>query len=386
MDEAREHLELAWEAEEGGDFLSAEQHYKACVALAPNFAQAWLTYGKMLGDLRRFDEAVGALERAKADPDILGKVFQRMGRIYCDQALWPQAEEAFRKALELEHKATTLIFLGYVLGSVERTGEAIECYQAALEIEGDNEEAHYNLGYEYRRLKNYEQAIMHLRRAIAIDPDYARVYAELGFVLSGAQATQAERGEARQMLETSIRLDPGYGWSRLYLATLLMELGEKKAAGEHYKAAVEIWPQQSFARTVYGEYLAETSDDPKLALSHLRKAIELEPNDAHAFYHLGNQLLRWNRRVEGERHVKRAAELGNDYAKRLLGRLQPYTPKEERRQICAECGAPLEPRQNWWCGECGTDLRIKDYQQRHEYRSTERGRALRRGFEALLPR
>ena len=74
----------------------------------------------------------------------------------------------------------------YSVAHLDRLGrhdEAEECLRKALEVDPDYDEAHYNLGYNYKKEGKFALAEKHLRRAIEIDPKYAQAYAELGALL-----------------------------------------------------------------------------------------------------------------------------------------------------------------------------------------------------------
>src|SRR6185295_16818587 len=118
--------------------------------LAPGYSRGWLIYGDVLCKLKRFDESLRALRNAESDPDISWLAFGRMGSLYSEKGETKQAIAAFRKSIDLKPKAYTFNFLGVELTGIGRRPEAIDCYTAALELEPENEEAHYNLGCEYR--------------------------------------------------------------------------------------------------------------------------------------------------------------------------------------------------------------------------------------------
>jgi len=299
--------------------------------------------------------------------------------------MWPEAEQAFRSSLALQRTTYAHVYLGVTLANAKRSTEAIESYKAALEIDPNFDEAHYNLGVEYHIAKDDNNAVLHFRRAIAIDPNYGIAYAQLGKLLGGlAHKNEDKLREARHLLETATHFEPNDGWSRLYLANLCWRLCDNRAAERHYIAAIKILPTLGITHQCYAEFLAAKSDDRELMRFHVDRAIELDPQKAGWVYRLGSRLMRWHRRGEAEYYLKRAHELGYTTAKVVLDRLDEYIPKQDHWQICAECGTPLEPRNKWWCSECGTDLRIKKCQERYEYRSIKREYAQQ--FETLLPR
>ena len=275
------------------------------------------------------------------------------------QELWLQAEQAFLKSLTLKLRVTTWVFLGHTYSSLGRLDDAIESYKGALKLEPDYDEAHYNLGCSYRLRGEFDKSIHHLRHAIAADPKYSHAYAELGFALAEPGADASALLEAKSALVKSISLDPEYGWSRLYLANIHWRLGENQSAEEEYEAAIRIWPNSEVAYVSLAQFLAGTGDDRPRIKRHFQKAIKCDPKYAAAHYHYGGNLLNWNRRKEGERHLRQAAALGDRRAKELLAGLSPYVPKQERWPSCPVCGAPWKQAGSWYCPDCGNDMRSK---------------------------
>jgi len=236
-------------------------------------------------------------------------------------------------------------------------------------------EDHFRLGCDCRKQKDYAQAANHFRNAIALDPFYAAAHAELGAALIGlAGKAKGVLPEARRALETALQLDPEDGWSELFLTNLFQRTGEIPEAEKYFKSVLARWPNLGIAHIHYGLFIDEHFKDYTRAKFHLKKAVALGPNDDGSLYSLGMFLCRHSRIKEGERFLKRAAELGHAHASHILNRQFEYVPKLQRWQICVECGSLLNARESWWCNECGADLRIKPYQLAHEYQFEPRFR------------
>lgn len=65
----------------------------------------------------------------------------------------------------------------------------------------DNALVRYGLGTEYLKLQQYEQAVMHLQKAVEFDPKYSAAWKLLGKAFAGAGQT----GEAIAAYEQGIR-------------------------------------------------------------------------------------------------------------------------------------------------------------------------------------
>lgn len=353
-------FEQAVAAEESGKLLLAVELLEKCLALDESFARGWLYYASLLMELKKWPEAIKAAERLLTDSTMDAIAHSTIGQCYSEQELWAQAEQAFRQSLAIKPRVTTCVFLGLTLSELGRDDEAIESYKAALTLEPEYDEAHYNLGCCYRLRGDYGNAIHHFRRAIAADIKYSQAHAELGFALARTNTDASMLLEAKHSIEQAVSLDPNYGWSRIYLANILWRLGENQLAEEHYEAAIRIWPNSEVAHLCFAQFLAGTTEDRRRIKRHFKKAIKCAPDYASALYHYGGNLLNWNRRKEGERFLRSAAKLGHRKAKQLLDGLRPYVAKQERWPSCPGCGAPRKQNGSWWCADCGKDMRSKN--------------------------
>src|SRR4029453_14851631 len=70
----------------------------------------------------------------------------------------------------------------------------------------DNATAVYNIGWSHNELKQYQQAIAPLERAVRLKPDYAEAHSELGYALR-----KRERfSDAMRSYNQAIQLKPDY--------------------------------------------------------------------------------------------------------------------------------------------------------------------------------
>jgi tetratricopeptide (TPR) repeat protein len=95
-----------------------------------------------------------------------------------------EAEAAYRRAIALKPKfATAHNNLGVLLKKTGRLAEAEAAYRRALEANADYPEAHNNLGVLYKESDCLNEAEAAYRRAIMLKPDYADACWNLALVL-----------------------------------------------------------------------------------------------------------------------------------------------------------------------------------------------------------
>jgi serine/threonine protein kinase/Flp pilus assembly protein TadD len=120
---------------ERGLYEPALQQFRRAVALAPDYGYAWADLGTCLMEMKRYDEAFDALERASVLVDDvitwfhLAKVSAALGR--WDEAL-ASVDEALR--LEPEHEQAWFAKGVALLDGLDRSEEALRCFETAQDL------------------------------------------------------------------------------------------------------------------------------------------------------------------------------------------------------------------------------------------------------------
>jgi len=97
-----------------------------------------------------------------------------------------------------------------------------------------------------------DEAILHYRQALALNPQYPEASNNLGEALAGKGAVK----EAIAQFEKAVELDPGYTVARANLGLVLARAGQTDKAIFHLKKAVEAKPDAADARRNLGHALA----------------------------------------------------------------------------------------------------------------------------------
>ena len=161
-----------------GDGASA-----AAAAPAPGAGPAGGTPSGSGGAVRApFMEMVGELEReiAAAPGDPAPRL--RLAALYFDAGLWPQAEQAYGRYLEVRpDDPSALVDLGVALYQQGRFEDALGRFRRAREIDPDLPQARFNealvLAFGLRRFDEAEAVVEELRRLRPDDPDVERLAA-----------------------------------------------------------------------------------------------------------------------------------------------------------------------------------------------------------------
>ena len=143
-----------------------------------------------------------------------------------------------------------------------------------------------------------DEAIAHLRKAVALYPEYVMAHNDLGAQL----LSQAKLDEAAEEFRRAIQLDPKAFNPRLNLGIVLVQQLRFSEAVDMLKTALALDPNAPAARLYYGLAL-KGSNVPDQAVRELKLAHTLGgPAYALALFHLGQVYMN-----EGERDLARRA-------------------------------------------------------------------------------
>lgn len=281
----------------------------------------------------RPSEQLDVYLKLKNDPERASNVYTTIGRSWLDLKNYERAGQAFTRSTELtDHpKSWVWSMLGFTQSRRKDRKAAIFSYQQALIIDPENDEAHYNLGCDFRFENDFVRAEAHLREAVRIDDRYSIAFTELGFVL--IRSDDAVRlNEGIQCLRKSMAIDPDYYWTRLYLGIGLWRCGRLKAAEKQYREAIRICPSKDVGYWCYGNFLSCERHDSRKAEEHLSKAVKLSPRSSEAHYNLGIHFRRTEQFTKARKHLTRAKQLGKSAAEKLLIQLA----EDERNYVKRE--------------------------------------------------
>jgi tetratricopeptide (TPR) repeat protein len=199
----------------------------------------------------------------------------------------------------------TLIVCTWIQLGYWRSGFAL--FTRALEVTKDNHIAHLNLGNEYLREEDTNEAIAHYKRAIELHRDYVEAHYNLGIAL-GLERRYEEAIEAYLRV---LRLKEKHGRTFFYLATALAKTGHVDEAIIYYEKQLEIDAEDMEALSNFGLALVKKGRYEE-AIEHYNKALELEPESAGVLTNLGSALGKAGRVEEEIACYRKALVLKSD--------------------------------------------------------------------------
>jgi Tfp pilus assembly protein PilF len=176
-----------------------------------------------------------------------------------------------------------------------------------------------------------DEAIEHLRQAVALDPKYALAHAALGATLSNT----GQLDEAIGHLRRAVALDPRLAMAHTNLGITLAKKGEFDEAIKHSRKAIGLHPKLAAAHKAMGLSLSFKGQTDE-AIACFRQVILLDPKDGPTRYALGYNLLRTGRPAEA-REATRGAQA-------LLPKGHPLQPEVTRQLQTCERLLAVEPK------------------------------------------
>ncbi len=171
--------------------------------------------------------------------------------------------------------------LAVLLVSANKTDEAIEHYQKALEINPNYAKAHFNLGNVLAGTGRGNEALVHYEKAVQLDPGYVNARIRLGSVL--LHAGRIDEGIAQYL--KVVQINPNDDRAHASLGDIFMQTGKLDQAAAHYSRAAEINPKAVAGPRGLGNVMLKSGklDD---AIAYFKKALEVAPSDIDTYLSL----------------------------------------------------------------------------------------------------
>jgi tetratricopeptide (TPR) repeat protein len=187
--------------------------------------------------LREAGKTSEALEVVRALLSKDGKnaaAFNALGLVYYRMNKLPLAESAFRRAVELDpkSKAAAVVWNNIGLVALARANDqqAFQAFEKAIALDEDHREARLNQATVYLDCGDYKRAERELKKAIELDGDDPDAHVALGVALRG----QKRFDEARAAYERALAARPNHPAALYDLGILFMDFQQDRdKAREH---------------------------------------------------------------------------------------------------------------------------------------------------------
>jgi tetratricopeptide (TPR) repeat protein len=160
--------------------------------------------------------------------------------------------------------------------------KAIEALKKLIALNPDDAAAYYNLGSSFANNGDYDKAIEACQKAIALKPDYEKAYYNLG----NSFAEKGNYDKAIDAYQKAIALKPDFETAYCNLGNSFAAKGDDDKAIEAWQKAIALKPDYEKAYFNLGLCFHNKGDYDK-AIEAWQKAIALKPDDEEAYFNLG---------------------------------------------------------------------------------------------------
>jgi len=199
-----------------------------------------------------------------------------------NQGNYQKALEFFSKAIDIYKRDPAAFYnRGLVHEKLENYKEAIEDYKKSLTMDGlmYTANTHNNIGSSYLQLEDFDNALIHLNKAISIKSDEGSYYNNRGIVYfnqekweKGIKDYETAKGKylkKKEELDEYFYNDIGY---------IYFNLGSYQQAIDNFDKAIEINPEESMFYSDKADALYELGEE-NIAYENYIKASELGDED-----------------------------------------------------------------------------------------------------------
>jgi tetratricopeptide (TPR) repeat protein len=233
------------------------------------------------------------------------EIFNNLGTALDSKGHATEALQYFNAAIQLNpDQAHALYNLGCELVGQKKYQQAIESYEAAIRLRPDLPEMHNALGNALVAIGKGDDAIEQYNVALQLSPNDAMTHNYLGLALAG----QGHPAEAIKQYEAALQLDPKMIEVHNNLGSALISVGDIDEAIRHFRLLLQWMPDHARAHDNLGIALASKGELDE-AVTQFREAIRLDPENADTHFNLGNVLALQQRFDEAEREYEETLRL-----------------------------------------------------------------------------
>ena len=203
--------------------------------------------------------------------------------------------------------------LGASTAQIGKHDEAIEFYNKSIALKPDYAVAYYNMGNALKDQGKLEEAIEAYNKAISLKPDYAFAYYNMGNTLQD----QGKLDEAIEAYNKALSLKPDYAEAYSNMGNALKDQGKLDKAIEAHNKSISLKPDYAQAHSNMGVALQDQGKLDK-AIEAYNKALSLKPNYADAYINMGVALKDQGKLEEAVEAYNKSISLKPDYAEAYI--------------------------------------------------------------------
>jgi len=255
------HFQLAWLAIGASDWQDGEKWVRHFLSAQPRSPEGLYILGYVLFRQGRHEAAVIALRETLAKQPENADAHKILGLAHFQMGQKLEAQKELRAAVRLDPRLTEAhYFLGRVNYTLNRFGEARQAFEKAIQLDSQFMKAYDNLGLTLDALGEGQRAIEAFRKAIELN-EHLKInskwpYLNLGEVL----VKQDQYSQSVTYFRKALAIDPNWAKAHSCLGKALLREGKSEEARSSFLAAIRLEPASSDAHYQLGQLYRQQGD------------------------------------------------------------------------------------------------------------------------------
>jgi tetratricopeptide (TPR) repeat protein len=298
--DAERRVEKAQELFEQRRWPEALEELRAAISINPYNGGWFFNIGLTLDEMGRFEEAIEAYHHAL---DIDRNDLQALSHLGIDLHRVGNFEEALKTFERIEQidPSFEASYCQRILtyGELGQHDRAEEMFYLARLYKEHCPQCYYNMGCSLADRGLYDKAIYCWQKTLDLDDSHPEVQVRIAEALWG----KGDLESARQHYLIGLRHDPGNTSILLDLGELLAEMGRDEDAGEKFRRAIELAPEEPSGYYCHARWLMRHSREDD-AIAAFSKVLQLDPTCLGAHLRLGELYYRRRDLPAARKHLR----------------------------------------------------------------------------------
>ncbi len=260
-----------------GNYHKAIVNLNRAIIINSQSATAYNLLGEAYLGLKDFSQALASFERAiDLDPQLARAYFNR-ALTYRELKKSKEEITNFQQVLALNSDNLATYYYQR-LANLNLIDDDYRDYTAIVSLQPSNAREYYYRANFYKKLGNYQKALIDYNKAISLNSNYIDAYQERASLrryqfqdLSGALTDY----------ECAIKINPQNIHSYFGRAQIYQELGDLEAAIFEYSRWIKVNPESGY---LYRGIAKKQWQDSQGAIEDFTKSISFNPNDTYPYY------------------------------------------------------------------------------------------------------
>ena len=197
-----------------------------------------------------------------------------LGAIYRRIKQYQKSVEILKKAQHEQNISSVNYNLGFTFKEMGNYEDAIECFESVITENPDDVLTYNHLGSIYLLQKNYEKSVNSFKHGLQVDQNHPI----LNYNLARCYAESKNYRESIKYFEKALRTRPGWIEAVRDFSDVLVKCQKNSSAQELVERTIKIHPQNADLLCILGNIFLSQFDYENAA-KVFEKAEEIEPND-----------------------------------------------------------------------------------------------------------